>query len=285
MNHEIPLQIPLQPQIRNYRSMSYSAGQGDEVEDRTRQRSPTMLAGGRQFPALQHRPSRPSLLSTSEQLDAQTPLRNISEQDDDSSIQKYSEPAPNTYLQQASSHALLGARRNTVFEAYKFRNRSASMTASGFGSGMLGGGRDGERIEDEAIEDDDGLDSLYPRRVAAGRSMSVMHHPGANPLIGNFRRQQFGSFDIDGPQSRRHSFNVASTMNEPGDDYDLAVGVRTASPPSFNQQPSLGLSNNLNSPLNPLASTQTGINQGKLFHITLDWIRKGKSSNSVAKFV
>lgn len=136
------------------------------------------------------------------------------------------------------------------------------MTTSGFGSGMLGGGRDGERIEDEAIEDDDGLDSLYPRRVAAGRSMSVMY-PGANPLIGNFtRRQQFGSFDMDGLQSRRHSFNVASTMNENAEDYNLAVDARTASPPSFNQQASLGMSNN--SPLNPLAnSVQTGMNHGK----------------------
>src|SRR5690606_10508217 len=30
MNHDIASQIPLQPQFRNYRSMSYSAGQGDE---------------------------------------------------------------------------------------------------------------------------------------------------------------------------------------------------------------------------------------------------------------
>lgn len=210
---EIPIPVPLHPQFRNYRSLSYSAGQPDpEAEGRPRL-SPTNLnlpGQGRHHSVLQHRPSRPSLLS--EQHDAQSPLRAVSENEDGDipphQTSRY-EPAPSAYLAQASA---AGARQPRL-EALRFRNRSASMATPG--GGLMGMGMMGESFDESAFLEDDEEVEMFQRRLGAGRSMSVMHAgPSGNLMLERVRGGGWG-FESG---SRRHSFNVGSEEAEFGND-------------------------------------------------------------------
>lgn len=91
--------------------------------------------------------------------------------------------------------------------------------ATGMLSGLSGlGGLGGSEFDESALyEDDEELDILQ-RRMAAGRSRSVMH-PTTNPMLDSIRRQHWGA---EGPQSRRHSFNIAPNL--PEEDYELGSG-------------------------------------------------------------
>ena len=62
-NPQIPFAIPLHPTPKTYRSQSYSVGQVDPDTNIPASMSSSTGLGRARHPALQHRPSRPSMLS------------------------------------------------------------------------------------------------------------------------------------------------------------------------------------------------------------------------------
>jgi len=213
---EFPIPIPLQPQFRNYRSMSFSVGQMD-LEDQTRPRlsPPGMLgsaAGARQHtqPGLQHRPSRPSLLSGEQFPDSPSPLRSVFETEDEESIGPL---AQSSYFQ---GHQTGYSR--TKYDPTPFRGRSASaatipvmhLGASGHSH------RDTDRVDEyeSALAEEDDMDlsqfNEYRRFSEAPRAMSSMYQGAENQRAENVHQtwqsgRLFGVGD-SGAQSRRHSF-------------------------------------------------------------------------------
>ena len=244
---EFPIPIPLQPQIRNYRSMSFSVGQR-EIEDHTKARRspPTMLGRG-----LQHRPSRPSLLSEEHYAGASSPLRSVFETEDDEygardNTQQYGDYTP----QPPGRHRFM----SLGYDTSRLRGRSASTTtipavSLTTSNGSFFSGRDGDRVgplEEESVlvEDDDDFD--FQQRRINGRSMSMMHSSAEGQRLDSLRRQQwqsvggtFAGLGEAGNQSRRHSF-AAFAANDNTGDYDLAGAHENEN--SLNN--GIGLSNN-----------------------------------------
>jgi hypothetical protein len=213
-NGEFPIPIPLQPQYRNYRSMSFSVGQMD-LEDQTRPRlSPPGMLSGRSHaqPGLQHRPSRPSLLSGEQFADSPSPLRSVFENEDEEN----SGPYPQTsYFQ---GHPTNYSRAK--YEPATFRGRSASAATIPVmhlgAAGLALGGKD-DRIDEYnesalAEEDDMDLNQFHDQRrfSEAPRAMSSMYQGAENQRLENLRQtwQSGGMFGLgdSGTQSRRHSF-------------------------------------------------------------------------------
>ncbi|KAI5799978.1 hypothetical protein EDC01DRAFT_612933 [Geopyxis carbonaria] len=220
-NSDFPIPIPLQPQFRNYRSMSFSVGQMD-VEDQTRSRlSPP---ASRQPPqsGLQHRPSRPSLLSEEQFAGSSSPLRSVFETEDGEDLGPKDLVHPQTsgsYFQgQMANHS------RAKYEAMRLRNRSASaatiptLNINPF-SGLSMGPKDGERIDEyeSALAEDEDMDltqfQAEQRRFSeVPRAMSMMYSPAENQRLDNLRRQHWASaggglgMADPGTQSRRHSF-------------------------------------------------------------------------------
>jgi hypothetical protein len=216
-NGEFPIPIPLQPQFRNYRSMSFSVGQMD-LEDQTRPRlsPPAIVSGSRHpQPGLQHRPSRPSLLSGEQFADSSSPLRSVFETDDEENGRFGEGSQPQTsYFQNVPS-----AFSRAKYDAASFRGRSASaatIPVMHLGiSGLALGGKDSDRIDEyeSALAEEDDLDYNQfqeQRRFseAPPRAMSLMYPE--NQRLENLRQtwQSGGMYGIgeSGTQSRRHSF-------------------------------------------------------------------------------
>ncbi|KAF5017119.1 hypothetical protein F66182_10997, partial [Fusarium sp. NRRL 66182] len=81
-NSQIPFAIPLHPTPKTYRSQSYSVGQLDpETTTAPPAMSSSAVMGRARHPALQHRPSRPSMLS--EMANDGTMLGKVKEVEDD----------------------------------------------------------------------------------------------------------------------------------------------------------------------------------------------------------
>ncbi|KAF8539967.1 hypothetical protein BDD12DRAFT_54165, partial [Trichophaea hybrida] len=217
-NGEFPIPIPLQPQFRNYRSMSFSVGQMD-LEDQTRPRlsPPAMLSGSRHPQSgLQHRPSRPSLLSGEQFADSSSPLRSVFETDDEENGRYMEGSQPQTsYFQNPTAFS------RAKYDAASFRGRSASaatIPAMHIGISGLVLNKDNDRIDEyeSALTEEDDLDySQYQEQrrfsEAPPRAMSLMYPGGAeNQRLENLRQtwQSGGMFGIgeSGTQSRRHSF-------------------------------------------------------------------------------
>ncbi|KAF8460281.1 hypothetical protein BDZ91DRAFT_798985 [Kalaharituber pfeilii] len=227
---EFPIPIPLQPQLRNYRSMSFSVGQR-ELEDHTKARlSPPTMLGSR---GLQHRPSRPSLLSEEHYAGSSSPLRSVFETEDD-------EYAGRDGLQQSNDYVSQPPPRHRFmsvgYDNSRLRSRSASTTtiptvSLTTSNGSFFSTRDGERVmpleeESALVEDEDDFD-IQQRRLN-GRSMSMMHSSAEGQRLDTLRRQYwqsvggtFGGIGELGNQSRRHSF-AAFAANDTTGDYDLA---------------------------------------------------------------
>lgn len=214
-NSEFPIPIPLVPQYRNYRSMSFSVGQQMELEDQTRPRlSPPGMLGGRSHaqPGLQHRPSRPSLLSGEQFADSPSPLRSVFENEDEETGSfpqtSYFQGHPTTYSR-------------AKYETTTFRGRSASAATIPVmqlaASGLALGGKD-DRIDEYsesalAEEDDIDFSQFHEQRrfSEAPRTTSLMFQGAENQRVENLRQttwQSGGMFGLGdaGTQSRRHSF-------------------------------------------------------------------------------
>lgn len=228
-NQQIPFAIPLHPTPKTYRSQSYSVGQLDpETTPNAPNMSSSAVMGRARHPALQHRPSRPSMLS--EMANDGSMLDKVKEMEDDE------DESPNESLQgsfhQSSDAKTIEmlARENAILRQqtqYNARIRPRAAT----GSAYSGNGyalretvpEESDYAIDELDETTDGGEALAKR--ALNRRMSEYGPPTLrNPFVSDNNRKTdnanlkkalwssslgFPASDIS--QSRRHSFATMPT--------------------------------------------------------------------------
>lgn len=227
-NSQIPFAIPLHPTPKTYRSQSYSVGQldPDSPAAPTSMSSSTILGvRGRTIPhsGLQHRPSRPSMLSEMSSDGGMLGKVKEVEDDDDESTNG---SAPGGQHQSAESKTIeLLARENVMLrqqqQYHNSRLRPRASTAAAYGMGNGYGLHESVPEEsdyaiDELDESNDASELAAKR--ALGRRMSEY---GAGPFRSPYTVENrklenvkkafwqsslgFGGLG-DIPQSRRHSF-------------------------------------------------------------------------------
>ncbi|TLD25490.1 hypothetical protein PspLS_05708 [Pyricularia sp. CBS 133598] len=225
-NSQIPFAIPLHPTPKTYRSQSYSVGQLDpDTPTNPMMPSSTMGSRTRQLPhpGLQHRPSRPSMLS---EMSNDGMLGKVKEVDDDD---ESSESMSGSQQQQQSAESktieFLTRENAMLRQQQQYHNsRLRPRASTGYGLGGNGYGLQASVPEesDYAIDElEEGQDSEFARR-AYGRRMSEFGVPGGtsqfrSPFSAENRKIEtmkkaywhsalgFGGIG-DQPQSRRHSF-------------------------------------------------------------------------------
>lgn len=226
VNPTIPFAIPLHPTPKTYRSQSYSVGQLDPDTSAGPSPAAVPAASGRGrgigHSGLQHRPSRPSMLSEM----TEGGLGKVKEvEDDDDESTNSSSHGVQIQSQEAKTIELL-ARENAMLRQQQYQNlrlRPRSSTSNAFGLGN-GYGLQEEPLPEEsdyAIDELDELNDLQdPSKAMLGRRMSEYGIGGAqraspytleNRKLENVRKAYwqsslgFGGLS-DIPQSRRHSF-------------------------------------------------------------------------------
>lgn len=224
-NTQIPFAIPIHPTPKNYRSQSYSVGQLDpETPTSATMGGSSGIMGARgrglPHPGLQHRPSRPSMLS--EMSNEGGMLGKVKEVDDDDisnaeNAQGRQTTEAKTIEMLTRENALL---RQQQLHANRMRPRGAS---TGFGGITNGYGLHDpvpEESSDFAVDVDESNDvsADAAAKRAFGRRMSEF---GSGPFRSSFSLENrpienikkalwssslgFGGLG-DIPQSRRHSF-------------------------------------------------------------------------------
>lgn len=227
-NSQIPFAIPIHPTPKNYRSQSYSVGQLD-LETPVSATIPVSsgIMGSRNrglpHPGLQHRPSRPSMLS--EMSNEGGVLGKLKEVDD---AEAGGDEATQAQLQSAEAKTIemLTRENNMLRQQQLHANRMRPRASTGFGT--LGNGYSlhdsvPEETSDFAVDDESNdIDAAVKRGI--GRRMSEF---GSGPFRPSFTLEGrpnlenrplenvkkaiwstslgFGSLG-DIPQSRRHSF-------------------------------------------------------------------------------
>lgn len=223
-NSQIPFAIPIHPTPKNYRSQSYSVGQLDpETPTAVTMTGPTGIMGargGRGIPhsGLQHRPSRPSMLS--EMSNDGGMLGKVKEDDDE-----HADAETPLGIQSAEARKIeLLTRENQMLRQQQLQaqQRMRSRASTGFGSLNNGYGvHDSvpEESSDFAIDVDETNEANEPATQRAfTRRMSEF---GSGPFRTSFTLENrplenvkkaiwssslgFGGLG-DLPQSRRHSF-------------------------------------------------------------------------------
>lgn len=234
-NAQIPFAIPLHPTPKTYRSQSYSVGQVDA--DTPTSMNPSTGHGRARHPALQHRPSRPSMLSEmSNDASMLGKVKEVEDDDDESATNSMQ----NSFHQTSESRTIeMLTRENAMLrqqqqqqhqqqhqqqqQQYNARIRPRASTGGGF----LGNGyplqeavpEESDYAVDELDGEQDAGDSFAKR--ASARRMSE-YAAGAAPLRSpfagdgrkadnsNLKRalwsSQLGFNGGDVSQSRRHSF-------------------------------------------------------------------------------
>ncbi|KAI1388293.1 uncharacterized protein F4822DRAFT_241059 [Hypoxylon trugodes] len=261
-NPQIPFAIPLHPTPKTYRSQSYSVGQLDP--DTTTPTAPTssVLAGRPRaaigHPGLQHRPSRPSMLSEMSSDGAMLGKVKEVEDDDDEST---SDSAQGTLQQQSveaktiemltRENAML--RQQQQYHTSRLRPRASTAATYGLGNGYGVRGTVPEESDfaiDELDEANEGQDGASKR--ALGRRMSEYApapfrapYPVENRKIENVKKAfwqsslGFGGLG-DIPQSRRHSFADVPTRQGSIGSIGEAVSLHEATSPEAAQSQDFG---------------------------------------------
>lgn len=227
-NSQIPFAIPIHPTPKNYRSQSYSVGQLDpETPNAMMGSSAIMGSRNRGIPhsGLQHRPSRPSMLS--EMSNDGGMLGKVKEVEDD---ENGSVEAAQAQAQSAEAKTIeMLTRENAMLrqQQYHAANRMRPRASTGFGGIGNGYGLHDpvpEESSDYAVDlDESGELSDLASKRAYGRRMSEF---GAGPFRSSFSLENrpldsvkkalwssqlgFGGL-ADIPQSRRHSFAEVPT--------------------------------------------------------------------------
>lgn len=227
-NTTIPFAIPLHPTPKTYRSQSYSVGQLDPDPPTG---SPTSAAPGGAFAGrgrplqhsgLQHRPSRPSMLSEMSNEGGLSKLKEVEDDDDDSTNE--SNPGAQEKSAEAKTIELL-ARENAILRQQQYhnlRNRPRSSTSNAFSLASGYGLQEPVPEEsDYAIDELDEINELQEvtskglpgRRLsefAAGQNR-LPYGSVENRKLENVKKAYWqsslgfsGLADIS--QSRRHSF-------------------------------------------------------------------------------
>lgn len=221
-NSQIPFAIPLHPTPKTYRSQSYSVGQMDpDTNPASGMNSAAMLSRSRAHPnsGLQHRPSRPSMLS--EMSNDAGLLGKVKEVEDDDE-----ESAPESM--QSSLHQSAEAkqiemltrenamlRQQQQYQSNRIRPRASTGASYGLGNGYSLRETVPEESDYAIDELEESNDPEAATKRALGRRMSeygagFSRAPYENRKLENVKKAFWHSslgFDSpDGQQSRRHSF-------------------------------------------------------------------------------
>ncbi|KAL2019104.1 hypothetical protein VTK56DRAFT_10055 [Thermocarpiscus australiensis] len=221
---QIPFAIPLHPTPKTYRSQSYSVGQIDS-ETAAASMAPSTVLGTRgrssiAHPGLQHRPSRPSMLS--EMANDGMMLGKVNEDDDDGDDGSSGDMQGSQHQEQAKTIEIL-ARENMMlrqqqqYQNARLRPRASTAASFGLGSGYLQESvpEESDYAIDEHDETNDGSD--YQIRKGLARRMSEYGvGPFRAPYLENRKLENVkkgfwqSSLGFGGlgelSQSRRHSF-------------------------------------------------------------------------------
>lgn len=226
-NSQIPFAIPLHPTPKTYRSQSYSVGQLEPDSGNAALPGPSHVPGrGRHIgpSGLQHRPSRPSMLS---EMSNEGMLGKVHEVEDDD-VQSTHSSGQGTQTHQADQFKTIEllARENAMLrQQQQYQNsrlRPRASTSYGIGNGYSVHDpvpEESDYAVDELDESGDGHDAAAKR--ALGRRMSELGtgafgarsplYPVENRNLENVKKAYWqsslgfgGMGDI--PQSRRHSF-------------------------------------------------------------------------------
>ncbi|KAF4123616.1 Cell fate regulator YaaT, PSP1 superfamily [Geosmithia morbida] len=245
-NSQIPFAIPLHPTPKTYRSQSYSVGQTDPEANLVIGSAPgpsssstsvaTMHGGGRaRHPGLQHRPSRPSMLS--EMANDGSMLGKVKEvEDDEDDDESASESVQGSFHRSSESKMIeMLARENAILRQQQYaRMRPRASTGGGPYFTSNGGGHSLQESVPEELDyavdeldelnDAGGVDLYGGARVGgqgvAGRRMSEFGGPQFRSPFGgssnskadsnsNLKKALWSTPGVpinDASQSRRHSF-------------------------------------------------------------------------------
>jgi hypothetical protein len=233
-NSQIPFAIPLHPTPKTYRSQSYSVGQLEPDANGSATGGATVLSSrGRHIgpSGLQHRPSRPSMLSEMSNEGAMLGKLNEENDDDDESTQSSGHGSHLHQSAEAKTIELL-ARENAMLrqqqQQQQYQNsRIRPRAASSYGIGNGYSVRDAVPEEsdyavDELDESNDGhIKRGISRRMSeygAGISYSGRSpYPVENRKLENVKKAYWQSSPFSGglggdiTGSRRHSFADIST--------------------------------------------------------------------------
>lgn len=244
-NPQIPFAIPLHPTPKTYRSQSYSVGQLEPDLSATSLGQSMLGNRGRMLghSGLQHRPSRPSMLS--EMASDGTMLGKVTEDDDDEGSNG-SMPGNQHQSAEAAKTIEMLSRENAMLRQQQYQNLRLRSRASTTAAYSLGNGHLQESVPEEseyAIDEmDDGNDGSDMSRRLLGRRMSEYGAvPFRTPLLVENRKLEnvkkgfwqtslgFGvSGLVDIPQSRRHSFADVSTRQGSISSISEVTGVHEA---------------------------------------------------------
>ncbi|TAQ89133.1 tRNA pseudouridine synthase [Chlorociboria aeruginascens] len=226
-NPTIPFAIPLHPTPKTYRSQSYSVGQLDPDSSASPASSGVSAFTGRgrplQHSGLQHRPSRPSMLSEMSNDGGLGKVKEVEDDDDEST----NGSAHGVQLQSNEAKTIeLLARENAILRQQQYHNsRIRPRASTGNGFGLANGYGLQEPLPEESDYAIDELDEVTELQdIAAkglpGRRMSEYGAGQArvspyvsleNRKLENVKKAYwqsslgFGGLG-DIPQSRRHSF-------------------------------------------------------------------------------
>ncbi|KAL1843618.1 hypothetical protein VTJ49DRAFT_600 [Mycothermus thermophilus] len=215
---QLPFAIPLHPTPKTYRSQSYSVGQLDPDALPSPLTTSSILNTRRTMghPALQHRPSRPSMLS---EMNDGTMLGKVNEDDDDDS----GGSLQGSQHQDAAKTIEMLTRENMLLRQQQYQNhrlRPRASTASAFGLSSSYLQEPVPEESDYAVDEHDELNdpSDLANRRAIGRRMSEFGVSGPyrpsyleNRKLENVKKAIWqSSLGFSGlgdiAQSRRHSF-------------------------------------------------------------------------------
>ncbi|KAG5663804.1 hypothetical protein KAF25_006389 [Fusarium avenaceum] len=221
-NPQIPFAIPLHPTPKTYRSQSYSVGQLDpESTTVPPSMSSSAMMGRARHPALQHRPSRPSMLS--EMANDGTMLGKVKEVEDDDD-ESPSESMQSSFHQSDAKTIEMLARENAMLRQQQTQYNARIRPRAATGSAYAANGypmretvpEESDYAVDELDEANESGDMLAKR--AMNRRMSEYGPGPMRSPFGDNRKAEnanlkkalwssslaFSPSDIS--QSRRHSF-------------------------------------------------------------------------------
>lgn len=222
-NPHIPFAIPLHPTPKTYRSQSYSVGQLEPDNALPATMTSSAVLGRARHSALQHRPSRPSMLS--EMSNDGSLLGKVKEVDDDDD-ESSTESLQSSFHQMSDSNKIeMLSRENAMLRQQQQQFTSRIRPRASTGAGYLGNNYPLRQVvpeeSDYAVDElDETTEAAYPfGKRSSARRMSEYGGAGTfrTPLGMENRKDSInlkkaiwsstaGYFNGDMSQSRRHSF-------------------------------------------------------------------------------
>lgn len=254
-NGQIPFAIPLHPTPKTYRSQSYSVGQMESEVNAppSSGMSSSTFMGRARHPALQHRPSRPSMLS--EMANDGSMLGKVKEVEDDDDEESTPESMQGSFHQSAESKTIeMLTRENAMLrqQQYNRLRPRASTGTSYFGNGVPLQGAVPEE-SDYAVDEYDLVNTENGEsfaRSAATRRMSeygggaAARSPSTRADSTSLKKALWSTSGyplLDASQSRRHSFaNMPTRHGSISSIADTASAMEGAGPEAQQFQEYLG---------------------------------------------